>query len=82
ANGLTTVFELPEATTGVLIRGSFNADVQGRTAVGDGDDVCATVSGLPRNHPLGAFPVVIVEGSGTGYIHGKPAAGLQGKIVG
>ncbi|TSB31542.1 hypothetical protein FOT76_35700, partial [Pseudomonas aeruginosa] len=31
--GLTTIFELPEPTTGVLIRGSFNVYVNSRNAM-------------------------------------------------
>ncbi|WP_217695526.1 PAAR domain-containing protein, partial [Pseudomonas aeruginosa] len=71
--GLTTIFELPEPTTGVLIRGSFNVYVNSRNAMRAGDDVSATCSGLPLNHPLWPFPVLIAEGSATVYINGKPA---------
>lgn len=69
--GLTTIFELPEPTTGVLIRGSFNVYVNSRNAMRAGDDVSATCSGLPLNHPLWPFPVLIAEGSATVYINGK-----------
>ncbi len=79
--GLTTIFELPEPTTGVLIRGSFNVYVNSRNAMRAGDDVSATCSGLPLNHPLWPFPVLIAEGSATVYINGKPAARLQSKMV-
>lgn len=75
--GLTTIFELPEPTTGVLIRGSFNVYVNSRNAMRAGDDVSATCNGLPLNHPLWPFPVLIAEGSATVYINGKPAARLQ-----
>lgn len=79
--GLTTIFELPEPTTGVLIRGSLNVYVNSRNAMRAGDDVSSSCSGLPLNHPLWPFPVTIAEGSATVYINGKPAARLHSKMV-
>lgn len=79
--GLTTIFELPEPTTGVLIRGSLNVYVNSRNAMRAGDDVSSNCSGLPLNHPMWPFPVLIAEGSATVYINGKPAARLQSKMV-
>ncbi|MFV3413549.1 PAAR domain-containing protein [Pseudomonas nitroreducens] len=79
--GLTTIFELPEPTTGVLIRGSLNVYVNSRNAMRAGDDVSSNCTGLPLNHPMWPFPVLIAEGSATVYINGKPAARLQSKMV-
>ncbi|MDN6858946.1 polymorphic toxin type 46 domain-containing protein [Pseudomonas sp. CAN2814] len=79
--GLTTIFELPEPTTGVLIRGSLNVYVNDRNAMRAGDDVSEDCSGLPLNHPWWPFPVLIAEGSATVYINGKPAARLHSKMV-
>ncbi|MFS2158142.1 PAAR domain-containing protein [Pseudomonas sp. Pseusp122] len=79
--GLSTIFKLPEPTTGVLIRGSFDVYINSRNAMRAGADVSAVCSGLPMNHPMWPFPVLIAEGSATVYINGKPAARLQSKMV-
>jgi uncharacterized Zn-binding protein involved in type VI secretion len=79
--GLSTLFKLPEPTTGVLIRGSFDVYINSRNAMRAGADVSAVCSGQPMNHPVWPFPVLIAEGSATVYINGKPAARLQSKMV-
>jgi uncharacterized Zn-binding protein involved in type VI secretion len=79
--GLSTLFNLPEPTTGVLIRGSFDVYVNSRNAMRAGEDVSSTCSGLPMNHPVWPFPVLVAEGSATVYINGKPAARLHSKMV-
>lgn len=79
--GLSTIFELPEPATGVLIRGSLNVSINNRNAMRAGEDASASCSGLPFNHPLWPFPVLIAEGSATVYINGKPAARLHSKMV-
>jgi uncharacterized Zn-binding protein involved in type VI secretion len=79
--GLSTIFKLPEPTTGVLIRGSFDVYINSRNAMRAGADVSAVCSGQPMNHPVWPFPVLIAEGSATVYINGKPAARLQSKMV-
>lgn len=81
AKGLSTIFQLPEPTTGVLIRGSFDVHINSRNAMRAGEDVSSSCSGLPVNHPIWPFPVVIAEGSATVYINGKPAARLHSKMV-
>jgi len=79
--GLSTIFNLPEPTTGALIRGSFDVYINSRNAMRAGEDVSACCSGLPLNHPLWPFPVLIAEGSATVYINGNPAARLHSKMV-
>lgn len=49
--GLSTIFNLPEPTTGVLIRGSPNVFVNARNAMRAGEDAASSCSGLPCNHP-------------------------------
>lgn len=78
--GLSTIFNLPEPTTGVLIRGSPNVFVNTRNAMRAGEDAASSCSGLPCNHPYWPFEVVIAEGSATVYINGKPAARLTSKM--
>ena len=79
--GLSTIFKLPEPTTGLLIRGSFDVYINSRNAMRAGADVSAVCSGLPMNHPMWPAPVLIAEGSATVYINGKPAARLHSKMV-
>ncbi|MBO2927705.1 PAAR domain-containing protein [Metapseudomonas otitidis] len=78
--GLSTIFNLPEPTTGVLIRGSPNVFVNARNAMRAGEDAASSCSGLPCSHPYWPFEVVIAEGSATVYINGKPAARLTSKM--
>ncbi|EQM71299.1 PAAR domain-containing protein [Pseudomonas solani] len=79
--GLNTIFNLPEPTTGVLIRGSPNVFINIRAAMRAGDDASSSCSGLPCNHPIWPFEVTIAEGSATVYINGKPAARITSKMV-
>ncbi|MGA6106297.1 PAAR domain-containing protein [Pseudomonas solani] len=79
--GLNTLFNLPEPTTGVLIRGSPNVFINIRAAMRAGDDASSSCSGLPCNHPIWPFEVTIAEGSATVYINGKPAARITSKMV-
>lgn len=79
--GLTTIFNLPEPMTGVLLRGSGDTYINGRPAMRAGADVSASCSGFPCNHPFLPMPVLIAQGSGSVYINGKPAARLQSKLV-
>jgi uncharacterized Zn-binding protein involved in type VI secretion len=79
--GLNTVFNLPEPTTGVLIMGSFNVYINSRNAMRAGEDISSSCSGLPLNHPVWPFPVLIAEGSASVFINGKPAARLHSKMV-
>jgi uncharacterized Zn-binding protein involved in type VI secretion len=80
-SGLFQLFDLPEPTTGVLQKGSNDVYINGRPAMRAGDDFASSCNGLPLNHPLWPFPVVIAEGSATVYINGKPAARLGSKMV-
>jgi len=79
--GLSTIFDLPEPTTGSLIRGSPNVFVNLRNAMRAGEDVSSSCSGFPAGHPYWPFPVTIAEGSATVYINGKPAARLTSKMT-
>lgn len=79
--GLSTIFDLPEPTTGVLIKGSFDVYINQRNAMRAGADISSSCSGFPANHPYWPFPVLIAEGSATVYINGKPAARLHSKMV-
>lgn len=79
--GLNTVFNLPEPTTGALIMGSFNVYINSRNAMRAGEDISSSCSGLPLNHPIWPFPVLIAEGSASVFINGKPAARLHSKMV-
>ncbi|WHS60249.1 PAAR domain-containing protein [Pseudomonas sp. G2-4] len=79
--GLSTIFNLPEPTTGALIMGSFNVYINSRNAMRAGEDTSSSCTGLPMNHPIWPFPVLIAEGSATVFINGKPAARLHSKMV-
>ncbi|MCS3472905.1 putative Zn-binding protein involved in type VI secretion [Pseudomonas sp. JUb42] len=78
--GLTTIFNLPEPTSGLLIRGSLDVYINSRNAMRAGADVSAVCSGMPCNHPTWPLPL-IAEGSATVYINGKPAARLHSKMI-
>ncbi|WP_426102182.1 MULTISPECIES: PAAR domain-containing protein [unclassified Pseudomonas] len=79
--GLSTIFSLPEPTTGKLMLGSFNVYINGLNAMRAGEDIASSCTGLPMNHPMWPFPVLIAEGSATVFINGKPAARLHSKMV-
>jgi uncharacterized Zn-binding protein involved in type VI secretion len=79
--GLCTIFNLPEPTTGKLLMGSFNVYINGLNAMRAGEDIASSCTGLPLNHPMWPFPVLIAEGSATVFINGKPAARLHSKMV-
>lgn len=79
--GLGTIFSLPEPTTGKLSLGSLNVYINGLNAMRAGEDIATSCTGLPMNHPLWPFPVLIAEGSATVFINGKPAARLHSKMV-
>ncbi|WP_277398085.1 PAAR domain-containing protein [Pseudomonas sp. MPFS] len=79
--GLSTIFDLPEPTTGELIRGSPNVFVNLRNAMRAGEDVSSSCTGFPLGHPPWPLPVTIAEGSATVYINGKPAARLTSKMT-
>ncbi|WP_296254333.1 MULTISPECIES: PAAR domain-containing protein [unclassified Pseudomonas] len=78
--GLSAVFNLPEPTTGSLIRGSPNVFINLRNAMRASEDVSSSCSGFPMGHPYWPFPVTIAEGSATVYFNGKPAARLKSKM--
>jgi|SRR5450830_1516042 len=79
--GLNTLFNLPEPTTGKLLKGSFNVYINGLNAMRAGEDIASSCTGFPMSHPMWPFPVLIAEGSATVFINGKPAARLHSKMV-
>jgi uncharacterized Zn-binding protein involved in type VI secretion len=79
--GLNTLFNLPEPTTGKLLKGSFNVYINGLNAMRAGEDIASSCTGFPMTHPMWPFPVLIAEGSATVFINGKPAARLHSKMV-
>lgn len=78
--GLNTLFNLPEPATGELSGGSANVYINNRNAMRAGVDTASSCSGLPINHPMWPFQVLIAEGSASVYINGKPAARLNSKM--
>lgn len=81
AKGLSTIFSLPEPTTGILARGSPNVFINLKQGMRAGEDVSASCSGLPFNHPWWPAPVTIAEGSKTVTINGQPAARIGSMMV-
>ena len=79
--GISTIFNLPEPATGKLIRGSPDVFINNRNAMRAGQDVAASCSGFPFNHPYWPFPVKIAEGSATVSINNKPAARISSKMT-
>lgn len=78
--GISTIFNLPEPSTGKLDRGSPDVFINNRPAMRAGEDVASSCSGLPINHTPWPFPTTIAEGSKTVLINNKPAARLTSKM--
>lgn len=79
-SGLTTIFNLPEPTSGVVATGSPNVLTNMRPAVRALLDV-AGCTGIPLNHPPLPMPVPLVEGSATVLINNMPASRLKSKLM-
>lgn len=79
-SGLTTIFNLPEPTSGVIATGSPNVLTNIRPAVRAMLDV-AGCTGIPMNHPPLPMPVPVAEGSATVLINGMPASRLKSKLM-
>jgi uncharacterized Zn-binding protein involved in type VI secretion len=79
--GLTTIFDLPEPTSGVIGTGSLNVLTNARCAVRAGIDQAAGCSGVPFNHPTWPGPVMVQEGSASVFINGHPAARLKSMLL-
>jgi uncharacterized Zn-binding protein involved in type VI secretion len=79
--GITTIFNLPEPTTGVLIRGSPNVFTNSRAAIRAGQDMAAACGGLTSHVPITWPSPLVAEGSKNVYINGFPAARLTCKMV-
>ncbi len=80
-SGLSTIFNLPEPTTGKIATGSPNVKTNKRFAVRVTDDVADGCSGLPINHLPWPFAIAVQEGSATVKINGLPAARLTSKLT-
>ncbi|MBC7499344.1 MAG: PAAR domain-containing protein, partial [Herminiimonas sp.] len=78
--GLTTIFNLQEPASGMLITGSSNVFVNNRAAIRASVDQ-ATCSGFPFNHPPLPLPVLVADGSATVFVNNLPMSRLQSKIV-
>jgi len=81
ASGLTTIFNLPEPTSGVIAMGSPNVLTNLRPAVRAVLDFAGGCSGLPFNHFPMPVPVPLAEGSSTVLINGMPASRLKSMLV-
>jgi uncharacterized Zn-binding protein involved in type VI secretion len=79
-SGLTTIFNLPEPTSGVVATGSPNVLTNMRPAVRALLDV-AGCTGIPMNHPPLPMPVPLVEGAATVLINNMPASRLKSKLM-
>jgi uncharacterized Zn-binding protein involved in type VI secretion len=80
-SGLSTIFNLPEPTSGVIGNGSVNVFVNKRPSVRALIDFAAGCSGAPLNHYPMPMPVSVMEGSATVFINGSPAARLKSKLM-
>ena len=80
-SGLTTIFDLPEPTSGVLAIGSPNVSVNKRAAIRAELSSASSCSGLPFNHPWWPASVTVQEGSATVRINGRPASRLKSKLM-
>ncbi len=79
--GISTVFKLPEPTTGTVKKGSENVFINGRPAVRAGLDLTTPCSGNPLNHFPSSSDVVVADGSSTVIVNGYPVARLKDKIA-
>jgi uncharacterized Zn-binding protein involved in type VI secretion len=80
-SGISTVFKLPEPTTGAVKKGSGNVFINGRPAARAGLDLTSPCSGMPLNHFPSSSDVVIADGSSTVIVNGYPIARLKDKIA-
>jgi hypothetical protein len=79
--GVTTIFNLPEPTSGIIAVGSMNVFINDLAASRASIDFAAGCSGLPLNHlPLYA-PVLIAEGSKSVRTNDVPQSRLKMKMV-
>jgi hypothetical protein len=79
--GLTTIFKLPEPTTGLIAVGSLDVYINDLAAARASVDFAAGCTGLPLNHfPLYA-PVLIAEGSRSVRTNDMPQSRLKAKMV-
>jgi uncharacterized Zn-binding protein involved in type VI secretion len=80
-SGISTVFKLPEPSTGTVKMGSGNVFINSRPAVRAGLDLTTPCSGMPLNHFPSSSDVVIADGSSTVIVNGYPVARLKDKIA-
>lgn len=79
--GVSTIFHLPEPTTGTLMVGSPNVFVNGRPAIRASLSSAAGCSGLPFNHPPWFGAATVQEGSASVSINGMPASRLKSMLA-
>ena len=80
-SGITTIFNLPDPTSGAIATGSPNVLTNARPAVRAMLDSAGGCSGMPMNHPPLPVPVPVQEGSKTVLINGQPASRLKSKLL-
>jgi len=80
-SGLSTIFNLPEPTSGVLAIGSPNVFTNHRPAIPAIIGQAGGCSGQPLNHPPLPIPIPVAEGSRTVLVNGQPAARLKAKLM-
>ncbi|MFO0609829.1 MAG: PAAR domain-containing protein [Polyangiales bacterium] len=80
-SGLTTIFNLPEPTSGFITVGSPNVFINDLAAARASIDFAAPCSGLPLNHPTLWAPDLIAEGSATVRTNDVPQSRLKMKMV-
>jgi uncharacterized Zn-binding protein involved in type VI secretion len=80
-SGLTTIFNLPQLTTGLIAQGSPNVFINDLAAARASIDFAATCTGLPLNHMYLPLPVLIAEGSETVRTNDVPQSRLKMKMV-
>ena len=80
-SGLTTIFNLPEPTSGALAIGSLNVNINARKAIPVLIGQAGGCSGLPMNHPPLPLPIPVMEGSSNVHINKQPAARLKSKLM-
>jgi uncharacterized Zn-binding protein involved in type VI secretion len=79
--GIRTIFNLPEPTSGILIRGSPNVFTNSRAAIRAGVDTAAACGGITSHIPFTWPTPKVAEGSSSVFINGFPAARLTSKMV-
>lgn len=80
-SGLTTIFNLPEPTSGVIVVGSPDVFINDLAAARASIDFASPCMGIPLNHPPLWVPDLIAEGSATVRTNDVPQSRLKMKMV-